>query len=456
MTDTVLVYDNWLSEAKIESQTSDALYNSVASRLSEKPTRQIPACYITKAIAEAVRSPGTILSGLRMRDLVIVGELKLTSYHISFPLHFVNCWFVGRVECWQARTRTLGFRGCVFEQGADFTATRIEGHLLLRENFRSDGPIIARDMIVEGQVDLSGAELLYEWKENDCYPERVEGECFGFSRSTASAIYIRQMGHRPAGVVSLRDVEVKTLKHDFDGDRKFASWPSEGRLILQGLRYERLEGEKPQCPPTRALEWLDLQAGFYADTFTVLARAYKNAGLLDAAEDVLTALKKREIASMRPSLRKLAMQFVYLLIGYGKTPGVALVAFIAVLVLSYAAAWGMASFHYVTPSVNEFLLEPCYYSADHCVTANVSWHTVIINPAQVSRRVPDTYPEFSPLAYAVESLVPGIEFDQKKFWEPSILLLKFLFSILSALGLFVGGVFIGSITGLLVPRADKL
>ena len=128
--------------------------------------------------------------------MTVEGDLRLESYDIAFPLHFIDCWFTGKIHLWQAKTRSLIFRGCRLTTGGEFTGTKIDGNFILR-GFRSDGPIIARDMRIEGQLDMSGAALLYKRSktpEEDIerfgLTKRTLGECFGFSRSRASATLI--------------------------------------------------------------------------------------------------------------------------------------------------------------------------------------------------------------------------------------------------------------------------
>jgi hypothetical protein len=66
--------------------------------------------------------------------------------------------------------------------------------------------------------------------------------------------------------------------------------------------------------------------------------------------------------------------------------------------------------------------------------------------------MPSDYPELSPLLYSLEAFLPPLQFDQHKFWEPTSLVLRVLLPLMGALGLFLGGVFTGSVAGLISPR----
>jgi len=79
---------------------------------------------------------------------------------------------------------------------------------------------------------------------------------------------------------------------------------------------------------------------------------------------------------------------------------------------------------------------------------------VVSLPDGAERRVPPTYPEFSPLAYSLESFFPFVSFDQRRYWEPHTLSLQIILSAIAGVGLFLGGVFVGSVSGLLSPRVE--
>jgi len=458
-------YAAWLSAARIEDQPDPTAFANAAGHLKTRPRVAIPASYVVKAVREARKTGQETFSGLRMRDLTIEGDLRLESYEIPFPLHFIDCWFTGEIYLWQAKTRSLVFRGCRFEKGADLTGTKIDGHLILRDGFVSDGPIVARDMRVEGQIDMSGASFAYRPSgdaDKDAaqfgLAKRADGECFGFSRSQASALYWRHFASKPEGIVTLRDVHVGTFMHDLPSDPDFPSWPPKGKLLLDGFRYDRMASEeKEPLTVERAVAWLDLSTGFSDDAYVNLARAYKKNSQIEAAEDVLTALKKREIQNMKFSGRKIFYGSTYWAIGYGKTPSFALLLLALLFAVSVGASYLLQATGYIEPSVNEFLLEPCYYyKPPQCEKSKFIWKPITVNPGTQTRYVPEPYPAFSPMAYALESFVPVLNFDQKKYWEPSTLLIQGLFALISALGIFLGGVFVGGISGFLTPRASDL
>ena len=447
-------YKSWLVGAKIENQT-DARQLAAGRRLANRPLQHIPAAYIVSAINDHRRGHDEILSGLRMRELTIVGDLRLGNYDIPFPLHFADCWFDGVLHLWQLRARTLAFRGCAFEKGADFRSSQLSGHLILRDGFSSTGPFIARDMNITGQVDITEAVFAYAGDESLELAGAAQGESFGFSRSKCAALYWRNLMEPPKGTINFRDAHVGAFVHDLDMNPALRSWPrpGEGQVILDGFRYERID----QCSVDRGLGLLRLQKTFSANSYTNLARGFKRLGLLQSAEDILSELKKREIASISSPLRRWLNKFTFGVIGYGKSPGVALILFLVMFLGLFALTYASAEVGWIEPSVNEMLLEPCFFGPSKVCGAKVqSWRKIHIMPTGQTRWLPPQYPEFSPLEYSMDSFFPIFTFDQRKYWEPSTTMLQILFSLISIFGIFLGGLFVGSVSGFLTPRVDDL
>lgn len=410
---------------------------------------EIPADYIRRAIIEAGQSRNSDLQGgLYVEQVTVRGGLHLENLDVTIPLFFRQCWFDRALHVWRMRARTINFEGCVLGDGAEMRGTSVAGHLCLR-NCRVLGPLVARDMRVEGQVDVTGSAFVYDGTPESELASIADGECFGFSRSTASSLYWRDLPTPPSGRVVLRDASVGSFVHDIDRN-KLASWPQKGRLVLDGFQYGRLD----QMSATQGLKWLELQGEFVASSYAMLARGFHRLSLPHSTEDVLAALKKREIRNMRSPIRRLANYAVFGVIGYGKSPSRALLILVALFFFHISAGTYLASQGLMQPVVNEFLLEPCFITAESPCARETSDWLVVSLPDGAERRVPPTYPEFSPLAYSLESFFPFVSFDQRRYWEPHTLSLQIILSAIAGVGLFLGGVFVGSVSGLLSPRVE--
>jgi hypothetical protein len=410
---------------------------------------EIDAEYIRRAVLEVAKNPNSDAQrGLRIERTTIRGALHLENLDVTVPIFFRECWFEQALRVWLMRGRTLSFEACTLKDGAELRGARIAGHLLLR-NSRVEGPIVARDMKVEGQVDLSGSTLIYEGGAHSELASIADRECFGFSRSTAASLYWRDMAAKPQGRVVLRDAQVGSFVHDLSRNG-LESWPERGSVVLDGFQYNRLD----QMSAEQGLAWLDLQGEFVASSYSMLARGFHRLNLSQATEDVLSALKKREIAQMRSPVRRWANHLVFGAIGYGKSPSHALVIVLVLFLAHFGTSSFLSSHRMMQPVVNEFLLEPCFISPINACDRDTSdW--LAVNVAGVGeRRVPPTYPAFSPLAYSLESFLPVVQFDQRRYWEPSRLWLRILLSALAGIGLFLGGVFVGSVSGLLSPKVE--
>ena len=447
-------YQEWLEECLELSQRSVVTFDS----LSCDEKKVVPAEFIRRALLEAQTNGVSKLFGLRIQNYRFSGALNLENFTISFPLFIEHCEFDDGLFITGLSARTISLCGCLLKQGMDIRTSYIQGHLLLRDGFVSHGPVLARDVNISATVDVSSASFLYDRTQKTPFENDAGGECFGFSRSKAAALYWRRrnqsefhLGQKPKGTVNLRDVEVRSFQHDLSKDDWREAWPEKGALILEGFVYKNFA----DCDVARAFEWLAIQEKVAASSYAALATAYKVMHSYGKVEDVLAEAKRAQIAAMSQPIRRIFNKAVFSMVGYGKRPEQALGIFVLIFLLHISAIHFAHCFGLFQPTTNDFLLEPCFLGpADPCAKDISGWNVIHTDTGK-TRYLPPVYPQFNSVAYALESFMPIFQFEQASYLGANPFILEdFVFFIISS-GLFVGGVFFGGITGLISPKTPE-
>lgn len=440
-------YKDWLDHCVI-GQDGSHKPNPLGLGVEDKVS--VPASYIRQAIVEEIEGRVKIHSGLRAEGFIFTGDLHIENLTINFPMYLKNCVFEGSLYVWRLKSKTISLIGSHVAGGIDFRTSTIEGHLLLRDGFECEGPILARDMTVSSSVDLSRSNLVYDGDRSKDFGEVAKGEVFGFTRSSAGALYWKDLQSKPKAGVNFRDAKVGALLTDFESGEKWRnSWPDKGGLILEGFEYTRFT----TCSVGTALAWLDLQETIEPSSYSSLAKAFEYEHSPSKVEEVLARAKKAEIASIEKPTKRYFHKAVFWLVGYGKAPEKALVIFLLLMAAHYATVAGLAYNSRFEPNTNSFLMEPCFFGpSEECKKDLTNWTEHRVEPAGIVRYLPPAYPNLSVHEYALETFLPVFEFGQASYWQPSDFVWRLLLSLFSVLGLFIGGVFFGSITGLINPK----
>lgn len=386
-------------------------------------------------------------AGLHFSKFKFDGILNLSSRTINFPIYFESCIFEEFVEMWCLKCKTLSFSGTILLRGADLRSSEIDGGLFLRDGFRCFGPLLLRDMNVTQTIDLQKAELLYSGGAS--YPKHADadGESISLSRTTATALYWKDLISRPQGKVNLRDVKTKIFQTDLATDPLFASWPSSGQLILEGFHYGRMTS----IPTERALKWLQLQGDITTSSLSSLAESYKQENLLGNYRTVMSEIRKKEILQIEQYFIRYIVFLFFYFIDFGARPQRAI--YIVLFVMSLHVL-GVAIIDFrkgIGPNVNEMLSDSCFSGTNpSCDAAALSRYKKIILASEegvVERYVPHGYPKFDALMFSIENFVPFIDTGQRKYWQVEDIKFRLFLSIMAPLALFISGIFVGSISG---------
>ncbi|MCV0425745.1 MAG: hypothetical protein K5905_09740 [Roseibium sp.] len=393
--------------------------------------------------------------GLKLPRFNVHGDLILANITLPFPIYFEECKFDGFIEFWSSSCRSVAMYGCELEKGMDLRSSKIDGNLMLRKGFVCNGPLLLRDCTITQTLDLTDARFAYAgtggYKGSD-----ADGEAISLSRTKANALYWKSVRFPGGGKANLRDVSVKSFVNDIAAS-KLESWPGAGNLILDGFKYDRMT----DCASDVMLNWIDLQKKVSMSSLANLASAYSNLNSKQNAEIVLVELKKLEIGQVRNVVSRLLQRTVFWLVGYGIYPVRALFVFLLMFFVFLVLAYVAKSQNWIAPNVNSFISNACFTglsaSCDEKKLADLQQiefePCVFGKSCAVTRFIPKHYPEYNPIVFSLEAFFPFVDFGQKKFWEFSNTVVRFLMLLLSYMAIFVGGVFVGGITGILTPRS---
>lgn len=467
----------WLNCVILDDRPKEEAAKPVA-----RPAERVPAGYIRRAIIAHLEGKRVIRSGIKATGTCFTGDLRLENLEIGFPLFFNDCVFEGAIYGGGARTKTLSFTGSTLRQGADLRNARIDGHLFLRGPFEAAGPLILRDMKIDGTLDLTGGRFLYRADVPiGPFAAAARGDCLGLSRAEATALLWSGRPppgtgeHRaevvalgPQGLVTLRDLKVRAFRHDLNESNGLKTWPEPGKLVLDGFTYERID----DAPRETLLQWLRLQDKDEADLppedaraeqgrkrpipspapYFQLASVLEKQGRKDDAARIRAQVRRNEVESYGQPKRFLSQTFFWT-VDYGASPWRALGLMFGLFVAFLASvAWLNASGR-MAPAADGLIKDPCYYGASTCREDLGVWQQVrLAAPSPAIRYLPPDYPRLTPLEYGLESFVPVFNFGQRQHWEPASTSVRLILALIAFLGIFLGSLSAAAVSGLLMPR----
>jgi hypothetical protein len=187
-------------------------------------------------------------------------------------------------------------------------------------------------------------------------------------------------------LIDLRDATVDSIKDDVQ------SWPGQGKLMLDGLRFERFSDSVTDVESR--LRWLQLDATEPVQAYRQLSRVYLSNGHTEDATKLLFALEKL-IRSRETSIpRRLWNGLLMLTIGFGYQLWRAAVLMILLIVIGT----GVSVIAYRTK-----LVAPTDKDANALFVSNY--------------RVPAQYPRFSSTIFSIEHSLPGLNLGVSGSWS---------------------------------------
>ncbi len=256
----------------------------------------------------------------------------------------------------------LGFSGANLTN-PDGIALNGASLIVDQDMFCSDG------FTAQGEIRLNGAHISAQLSFNGANLTNHDGAALSLLGVRADELWLL-MQVPPEGVVDLAGTRVRSFHDDP------ATWPT--AMWLREFVYEVLENDSVSV--RARLGWLTRHQGGYAPgVYDQLGAAYRRAGHVEAARRVSIAKQRRRRRELHP-LGKLWNWFLRVTVGYGYRPwlaGLWLAGLLAVGTFVFAGA-----------------------------------HPALIHPASA------TAPQFQPVVYTLDVLLPIVDFGQEKAWVP--------------------------------------
>jgi hypothetical protein len=309
-------------------------------------------------------------------------------------------------------------------RAVDADAASVGVSARLTDGFRARGIAWLGGATVGADLDCGGARVQSLLADG----AKIGGDlCLTGALTVRDAITLRQaqvsgtLRWEPTvpatGPVDLEGCSVHTLEDNWAGARAAANghWPTGGRLRLDGLTYVVLDGGagdgakrrlgwvRSQYQPRPADGAVEVDADpsptFASQPYEELTNFYQGAGQDSDAR--LMAINRRRDRRMYGDLRNFRRVGSWLLdvsIAYGYATWRAL-AYLAVI---YAVVLGFS-----------------IYAGDHPGTMVPAQSTAGITPSPSTASCTSKYPCFSPVGYAIDTVVPLINIHQASSWQPN-------------------------------------
>jgi hypothetical protein len=353
--------------------------------------------------APSVRLPGCHLPGLLARQLTTRGDLELShGFTASGEVRLAGARIGGQLVLDGATLtnpngraltadRVTAEEGMFCRQG--FSATgevslrgaRIGGQLVFEgatltnpdgRALTGDGVIVEQGMFcgqgfsATGEVSLRGAQIGGQLVFEGANLTNPNGRALNLSELRARSLFLLHLT-QPLQVVNFSQAQVGVLVDDP------GSWPREA--YLDGFVYGALD-EYSQVTARQRLLWLTSDPrGYSPQPYEQLAAVYRRAGRDQDAQTVNIA-KERARRRTLPWAGRLWSLLVDGVIGHGYRAGLWLASWLIASALVYSRAYP----HQLTPA----------------------------------HKPDEPIPDFNPMLYGLDVLLPVIDLEQQKYWIP--------------------------------------
>lgn len=277
----------------------------------------------------------------------------------------------------------------------------VKGSVRLVGGFSSTGLVVLNRSTIEGRLQLTGGSF-------NC-PGPVPDNEGGHAVEAVSATV--------RGGIDLGWQEISPSADFTDATTTFLAddpgrWP--GRFIIAGLTYDRFEKPEGTAPAriwdqSARCAWLSRQAAFDPGPYEQAARVFRQHGYAGEAEQILIAQHRhaRQAGRSSTSWPRRVLTAIYATVGYGYRPARVL-WLLAVLLVLVAATLEM-------PASQATLRATNGNGVVYTVTGQLG------TPG--SRARGDACGDgqvrcFSPVLYAIDTVIPLISLDQRTTWYP--------------------------------------
>jgi hypothetical protein len=279
----------------------------------------------------------------------------------------------------------------------------IQGPVRLIHGFSSSGLVALNRTTVEGRLHCTGGTF-------HCPRPSAVNEGGNAIEATAARVH----GNLDLGwtavspSVDFTDLATSSLADDP------ATWPE--RFTIAGMTYDRL-GRPQGAPPGSAWDlaarcrWLSRQAAFDSGPYEQAAKVFRQHGYAREAEQILIAQRRHARQVSGPTARwpRRALDAAYAVIGYGYRPQRVLWMLAGLLVLTAATL--------ALPQAQATLRANNGNGQVYTTTGPLTAQAAAAPPAADSCGDGQVRC-FSPVLYAIDTVVPLISLDQRATWYP--------------------------------------
>jgi hypothetical protein len=322
----------------------------------------------------------------------------------------------GRVNFGGATLGSLSADGAQLHNPSGYSVSleqaKVKGSVRLVGGFTSTGLAVLNRSTIEGRLQFTGGSFTCPapapYNQNGHAVEAI-------SATVRGGIDLGWTTASPS--VDFTDTTTTFLADDP------ATWPP--RFTIAGMTYERFE--KPQGTTSKRIwdqaarcAWLSHQTEFESGPYEQAARVFRQHGYTSEAEQILMAQRKhaRQVGRSSASWPRRAVDAIYATIGYGYRPTRVLWA-LAVLLLLVVASLELPASQATLRATNG---NGDVYGTSGLLTTSVG-PAASGSAARSSSQRPDSCGGgevrcFSPVLYAIDTVVPLISLDQRSTWYP--------------------------------------
>jgi sRNA-binding regulator protein Hfq len=258
--------------------------------------------------------PGTSLGGDALtadRIVVKAGIFLGNGFRADGEVRLLGAQIDGDLDC-QGGT----FKAPIREGNRALSAhsVAVNGNVFLRNGFCSNGDVGFSGARIEGNLECTGGAF--------------HGDLNLETASVRGALYWKSIADAERAGLNLMSCSIGTLDDDVP------SWPAPGRLLLDGLAYERFSPGSPRDAGSR-LDWLARQVFFAPQPYRHLAKTLRSDGNNSGAQRVLFQMEhqRRKLGDRNWAARCWSI-FLRVTIGYGYYPTPAAFCWLLGLIVS--------------------------------------------------------------------------------------------------------------------------
>jgi hypothetical protein len=320
-------------------------------------------------------------------------ELKFNS-HQSKTLDAAGVRVVGRALLSRAHFRgAVNFTGAALDNSLDCNSTEFDnpdGQCLNITDGIVKGGISLQSAIIRGTAVLARVQVTGDVDCKSTTFRNPGGVALDLSGGKVGGTLVwRELAAEP-GEVDLRNLHVAGLNDDA------MSWLDRDVVHLQGMTYDSIHGSRVSTHDR--VRWLQKQRDFSLQPYEMLIRVLRNMGH-DRDARIIGIAKMRGLRNSG-ELRGFAWLFNWLLdklVGFGYQPEKPIISLLGLIAI------GACVFSWAR------------HEAVLCPADFVTKQPEKLTPQSCSK--PLYYPEFKPVLYSIEVIIPAFDFRQKKYWE---------------------------------------